>query len=188
MANRNETKATPTIDAEVLIGSEPAADGTILPHGLRLRFSHGEVLEIFGKQLSDTILAQALYHGLKQKLVDAAAISRNPDTGRSATVADKYEAVREVYERLLAGQWNKVREGGSGNTGGLLLSALVRMYPAKTLEQLREFLASKDDTQKAALRANPKIAAIIETIKAERAAKVGDDAPDTDAMLDELNG
>lgn len=176
MANRNETKAAPTIDATIHEGFG----------GITLAFSNGESITITAAQLSPQIAAQALWHGVKQKLVDAAAISRNSDTGRSATVADKFEAVREVYERLLAGQWNKTREGGGGNIGGLLLSALVRMYPAKTVEQLRGFLDDKSDAEKAALRANPKIAAIIETIKAERAAKSGGDAPDTDAMLDEL--
>ena len=125
----------------------------------------------------------ATMHGLKQKLVDAAAIGRNPDTGRSATIADKYNAVRAVYDRLLAGMWNAPRgEGGTGS-GGLLFRALVRMYPGKSPEALREYLSGKTPAEQAALRKNPRVAAIIEEIRAEAP---DEDSADSDAMLDEL--
>lgn len=155
--------------------------------GLALEFSNGRTLALTAAQLSQTIMEQAIWHGLKQKLVDAAAISRNPDTGASATIEDKYNAVREVYDRITDPtnpMWNKIREGGSGAVGGLLLRALVRMYDGrKTVEQLREYLESKTDAEKSALRKNPKVAEIIAEIKAERAT---DDGIDTDELLSEL--
>ena len=152
---------------------------------LVIEFAHGKRIELNPVDLADSVYKQAVYHGLKQKLVDAAAISRNPETGRSASIEDKYQAVKTVYDRLLAGQWNAVRgEGGTG-TGGLLFAALCRMYAGrKTEEELREWLATKDKKAQAELRKNPKVAAIIEQIKAERGA---DDEDVGEDLLGELD-
>jgi hypothetical protein len=67
-----------------------------LAYGLNLAFSNGRMLQIKHGDLSNVLMAEALWHGMKQKLVDAAAISRNPETGRSATVEDKFDAVQTV--------------------------------------------------------------------------------------------
>ena len=151
--------------------------------GLTLTFSNGQELRIHVSQLTPEVGGYALMHGLKRKLVDGAAISRNPETGRAASVEDKFQAVKTVYDRLLAGQWNAVREGG-GATGGLLLQALGRMYAGrKTPDELKTFLADKSDAEKTALRKNPRVAQIIEDIRAEtgKAASI-----DTDELLGEL--
>ena len=160
-----------------------AISATIDGTTLSLTFANGETLTMRGDALNSDVQQYAMMHGLKQKLVDAAAISRNTETGRAATVEDKYQAVRVVFDRLLAGQWNATREGG-GNGGGLLFQALCRMYAGrKTPEQLRAFLADKTDAEKAALRKNPRVAEIIEAIRAEtgKTANV-----DTDELLGEL--
>lgn len=150
---------------------------------MRLTYSDGAELSLTTSQLTSDICTTAIWHGLKQKLVDAAAISRDPETGRAATIATKQAAVREVFERLLAGEWNKRRE--SGATGGLLLTALVRMYDGrKTRADIEAFLATKTDAEKAALRGNSKVAAIIEEIKAERAKADGANGADLLAELD----
>ncbi len=177
MTTPTKTTTIPTIAAE------------IKDRLLTLTFSNGERITMDAEALAPTIIEQGLMHGLKQKLVDAAAISRNPDTGRSATVADKYDAVREVADRLLAGEWNKTREGGAGSGVSLLLAALTRMYDGrKTKDEVVAFLDGKTDAEKAALRASPKVAPIIAEIKLEReAAKPAAKSVDTDAMLDELD-
>lgn len=131
--------------------------------------------------LTSEIINMATLHGLKQKIVDAAAIARNPDTGRSASVADKYAAMKEVFDRLLSGEWNKARGDGATGAGGLLFRALCIMYPAKDPADLRGFLDGKTKAEQAALRKNPKITAIIDTLREEEATDV-----DTDSMLDEL--
>lgn len=152
---------------------------------LRLAFSNGLEIALAPEELGTEIRNAALLHGLKQKLVDAAAISRNTETGRPATVSDKYEAVKAVYDRLLAGQWNATREGGGTATGGLLLQALCRMYAGrKTAEELKAFLADKTDAEKAALRKNPRIAQHIADIRAEQAKDGGIDSDDILAGLD----
>lgn len=167
----NDTKRNATITA------------TINGQVLTLSFANGETLTLWADVLSTDIQQQAMLHGLKQKLVDAAAISRNPETGRAASVEDKFQAVKTVYERLRGGSWNAIREGG-GTTGGLLLQALCRMYAGrKTPEELKAFLAYKSDAEKTALRKNPRVAQIIEDIRAEqgKAASI-----DTDELLGEL--
>lgn len=152
------------------------------PAIMQLRFGNGSTMHVTGDDLK-TVAGACFWHGAKQKLVDAAAMSRNPETGKSATIDDKEAAVREVFERLQAGEWNKTREGGA--TGGLLLRALLRMYDGrKSREEIETFLESKTDAEKAALRANPKVAAIIAEIKAE-APPVA--AVDSNAMLGELD-
>lgn len=151
----------------------PAIDATIAGDILTLTFSNGETLTVDRAKMADGIRHAAMMHGFKQKLVDAAAISRNPDTGKTASIDDKYNAVREVYDRLLSGQWNKNRESGSVR-GGLLFRALCMVYPDKTPDAIRSFLEAKTAEQKTALRKVPKIAAIIATLK--------DDDTDTDGV------
>lgn len=175
---------TPVISTETTIDTDifPVA----LPRGwLKLTCSNGEQQELNTTTLSPEIQLAAMLHGLKQKLVDAAAISRNPDTGRAASPEDKWAAVMEVYERITKpdGTWNKTREGGAGGSGGLLFRALVRLYPNKTPDALREYLDGKTDAEKTALRKNPKVATVIEEIRAETG-KVAN--VDTDELLGEL--
>lgn len=155
-----------------------------IANNLVIEFAHGKRVELNPFDLAEEIREHAVFHGLKQKLVDAAALSRNPETGRSASIEDKYQAVKTVYDRLRAGHWNAVREGG-GATGGLLLQALCRMYAGrKTPDELKAFLADKTDAEKTALRKNPRVAQIIEDIRAEtgKAASI-----DTDELLGELD-
>ena len=174
-----ETKRQNAITAEII-----HSETDNRPCALLLQFANGEMLSITASQLQQSIMEYAIFHGLKQKLVDAAAISRNPENGRAASIDDKFQAVKAVYDRLLAGQWNATREGG-GQSGGLLFKALCRMYSNKSPEQIAAFLAGKTDADKTALRKNPKIAAIIEEIRAEtgKAANI-----DTDELLSELEG
>ena len=152
-------------------------------------FADGQGLSIHADQLTPEIRHEAIMHGLKQKIGDAAAIGRNPETGRSATLSDKHAAMRAVIERLQAGAWNAERGEGGSPAGGLLFAALVRMYAGKKSDDaIRAFLAGKDDKQKAALRKNPRVAEIIEEIKAERAADNADGEEPGADLLDELDG
>jgi len=125
--------------------------------------------------LSPEMAVYATLHGLKQKIVDAAA--------GLGTIGEKYEAMAGIRDRILDGEWNK-RAEGSGTPSGLLLKALIRLYPDKDANDLKDFLATKDKKEQAALRKNPKVAAIIETIKAESMKTSG---IDSDELLDELD-
>ena len=153
---------------------------------LHLSFDNGERIDLSVDELTPAMRTMAMLHGLKQKLVDAAAISRDPETGRSATTADKYRAVKAVYDRLTGPNpsWNAVRgEGSSMWAGGLLFAALAQLYPAKPLDALREYLSGLTLAQQAALRKNPRVAPVIEELKAARAAAAGDDGDEPGADL-----
>lgn len=136
---------------------------------LTITFGNGEQITVNPTALSDEIRTAAMLHGLKQKLGDAAAISRNPDTGRSASLDDKIAAVREVFERITSpdGTWNKIRESGEGSgNGGLLFRALCNIYAGRrTPEQITAFLEDKTEAEKAALRKSFIVAKEIERIR-----------------------
>lgn len=142
----------------------------------------GKDLRVEVANLDPMIVQQATFHGLKQKLIDAAAIGRNPDTGKSATDLDKYEAVFEVYQRITSAQpmWNAIREGGDGSAS-LLARALMRIQ-GKDRATVDAWLKTKNDAEKKALRANAKVAAAIAEIQAEGV----DPDIDSDDLLDEL--
>lgn len=157
------------------------------PAYMRLMFADGETRTVTERDIDRQGMA-FMWHGAKQKFIDAGAISRNPETGRSATVADKKAAILEVIERCtVLGQWNKTREGGGGGTGTLLLEALIRMYAGKKdRAALVEYLDSLTAEQKRQLERNPRVAPIIEAIRTERRLASGkaDDGEDLLAQLD----
>lgn len=152
-----------------------------------LTFADGTSHTVTSENLSNGLQRAYMWHGAKQKFIDAAAISRNPETGQSATVADKRAAVMEVIDRCTVhGQWNKIREGGGGS-GTLLLEALIRMYAGKKDRvTLVEYLDGLTTEQKRQLERNPRVAPIIEAIRTERRLASGkaDDGEDLLAQLD----
>lgn len=162
MSTKTETPRIPAIAAEIT--------------GTRLVFTTatGEALTVEASALSPEIQQAAMMHGLKQKIGDAAALSRNPETGRSATLEDKFNAMTEVFTRLESGQWNKTRESGE-TAGGLLFKALCKVKPEKAPAEIRYWLDGLDKTQQAALRKLPAIANAIEEIRAANAKTGGID-------------
>ena len=155
---------------------QAAIETRLTDYTLTLTFANGKEMTVNIASLSADIARAATLHGLKQKLCDAGAIARDPETGRTATIDTKYQAVKEVFDRITStdGTWNKQREAGS--TGGLLTTALIRMYAGrKTKEQVLEYLSLRTPAEQAALRKVKRIAELIEEIKAERAANAGND-------------
>ena len=180
----NTTKRTPAVSIVAIDGVTMTERAIRIPDNLSILFADksGSAFNVSG--LSDEVLTQALVHGLRQKLADAAAISRNIDTGASATVADKKAAVMAVAERLAGGEWNKTTRETSGAT--MLADALARMKGCDVSDMVA-FLADKTEEQKAALAKNPRVAATILQIKAERAAsRAANSGVDADGMLSDL--
>jgi hypothetical protein len=189
MTTTNTTARIPAIAVDVSIADAPSS--LSISHGqLTLKFADGTASAISTIDLSPEILSQALMHGLKQKLVDAAAIARNTETGASATLADKKEAVLSVLNRLMAGSWNATREGGeSAAKGSILLLALQRAQPAADPVALAIRVKALTDAERAALMKNPKILPHVQAIQAERAAAATKKSGvDSDALLSDLLG
>jgi hypothetical protein len=133
-------------------------------------------------KLSDRVRDRAMLHGMIQRISDAAALSRDPATGIPATPADKLASMRALVDHYETGteEWNRRRAGGDG---GVLVRALMELYPTKTREQIGEFLAGKSAREKDALKRSAKVAPIIERM--ERDAGRGLDG---NAMLEGLEG
>lgn len=141
--------------------------------------------------LAQEIRQTAIVHGLKQKIVDAAALSRDPETGRSASPEQKFQAMKEVADRItdpVAPSWNARAGEGSGGEGGLLVRALMRMS-GKDRETVVREVQNWDKKQQAAVRALPDVAAVIAKIKEEDGAKVAPkDAAAVQGLLASLMG
>ena len=175
--------ATTTTTTKKDIEATVADDGTLI-----LEFRHGETLRVHPETLAPEIQRVALLHGLKQKLVDAAAISRDTKTGRAATIVTKFDAVREIFDRITGAggetpSWNKPRAGGAGGQGGLLARAIAR-YKGVEVAAAKAYLDRLTDAQKQALRVDPRIATIINELRMESAKPAG---IDTDALLGGLD-
>lgn len=141
---------------------------------LTITGSNGKTLAMHRADFNQQIQSMATLHGLKQKIVDAAAMSSG------ATIDEKWGAMVEVFNRLRDGEWNKRRESGEPR-GGLLFNALVRAYPQRKPEEIREFLSKKSRTEQNAMLNNSRLRPHVDAIRAEMAKNI-----ESDELLDEL--
>ena len=149
-------------------------------------FANGRDLAVDVSALSPEMQQQAMLHGIKQKLVDAGALSRSTETGKPASVDDKYAAVAEVHGRLLAGVWHKERAKKADETVAskdLLARALIQMT-GKDRAYVDDYLSAKTKEQRNALKKNPRVAAIV----TELSAATVSNGINTDELLGELIG
>jgi len=158
---------------------KPVVSTDIFGDSLTLTFKTGHELSIDINTLSPEIQKQAMLHGLKQKLVDAAAIARNTETGDSATEHDKYMAVKTVFDRItmVNGTWNAIREGVEKAQGGVFMRAVMELT-GKTKAQLDAMLEKLTKEQIAALKKNDKIVDIMQRMEREALANKGDKSDD----------
>jgi hypothetical protein len=136
--------------------------------------------------LADEITERATYHGLVQKISDAAAL------GKDATPSDKYNAMLAVADRLIAGEWKQSRGESAGPVAGLIFRAFsqwvadmakAKKVDAPSAETIRSIYDGKTRAEQLALRNVPAIATIIETLKT---AKTPAKSVDTDSLLADL--
>ncbi len=139
-------------------------------------FSNGETVTVIANDLSKTVKARALLHGLSQKVGD----SYSGADGIDAAV----EAARATVKNLGEGDWNTVREGGAGPRSTVLLQSLIRVS-GKTEEECAAVIAKQDEDGLKALRAHPEIKAAGCAIRAEKAAAAADKS-DTPSVADLL--
>lgn len=131
--------------------------------------------------LDPALARRAAIHGMIQRLSDAAAIPRNPETGQPASPEEKRAAIAALADHYASGttEWNRKRAGGEGAvSGGLLRRALEEIYPGKDIPA---FLKGKTKAEQAALRASPKVAPVIARMQMESTKGI-----DVEAMLERL--
>lgn len=69
-------------------------------------------------KLSDECKAYAMFHGLKQRGSDAAALSRDDVSGKTAPASEKKAAIEKVVNHLMTGtkEWAMTGQGGGGKS------------------------------------------------------------------------
>lgn len=110
--------------------------------------------------LSPEVAAYAALHGLKQRIVDAAALERD-EMGRPASPADKWAAMAKLVTHYASGskEWGLRAAGGEGTGGGVAGGLTLRAVAAVQGVELRvmrerlEALAEKRGTTTKALLA-----------------------------------
>lgn len=144
--------------------------------------------------LADDITRRAMLHGLVQKVSDAAAIAKSELSGdpeKDATA--KFEAMKSVADRLVAGEWSKRTGDGSGPVAGVIYRAFEEWVgdmarkakkPVPEATAIRAKYDAMDRAGQLALRNVPAIAKIIDRIKSERGSKA--ETVDTGSLLGEL--
>lgn len=139
----------------------------------------GEVVLDLGKVHADN-LAYAALHGFKQRLADAAAMSCDTATGRSATPQEKYEAIKRLADHYMAGgaEWNVAREGGVGGGRVSYLAEALAQVKGLDVGAVREWLKERTAAEKAALENVPEVKAIIDARRAK-----GSESVDAGALI-----
>lgn len=150
-----------------------------------ITFSDGRDLSLEASTLTPEIQRIAMMQALANKLVDAAAIKCNTNTGLPASIDDKYKAVAEVHARLTGDNptWNKERGTGEKAPKGkeLLVRALMQMKGCSK-DVIEQFLTTKTKAEVEALKKNERVAKIMVELQAAG----GTGGVDTDALLCEL--
>lgn len=146
----------------------------------------------FDTEKANAALTQrAAMHGWKQRISDAAAMSRNPENGQPATPQEKMEAMAELIAHYESGtaDWSRRGSGsGGGESPALVVEAVARVKGVSTTEAsaMIDRMAAADGTDRktaiAKLRKAGAVAKAMLAIKAERLAAV----PADDGLLDGL--
>ena len=84
--------------------------------------------------------ARAMTFGLKQRVADAAALSRDPETGASATPEEKFAEMTRMAEHLASGtdQWELRAAGPRDDAASWVSKALVHLGKAANTTEANE--------------------------------------------------
>jgi hypothetical protein len=127
-------------------------------------FKEGQSIEVNLEQLNADIQRRAALHGLAQKIGDAAAGKKGDDA---------YEACMGVYERIIAGEWQKATEKGESRPS-MVIEAIFRALTKGGKNPVMADLQAKytgegaEERRKAAL-SNPQVKAEYAALQAEAA-------------------
>ncbi len=172
------------------VSTEIRRDNEGTPMALVITVDGHEPIIVNPATLALDIQREAIVHGLKQKLIDAAALERD-EHGRPASATDKYNAILAVYNRITDEedpQWNGRAEGDGTSGAGLLVRAVAEAT-GQSVADVADVVKGWDKKTQAAMRADSTIKPIIDRMKAEMEAKRATAAKatvDTGALLQGL--
>jgi hypothetical protein len=134
--------------------------------------------------------AWAEIHGWIQRGSDGAAKSRDPETGRPATPADKLAGIQRVVDHYESGAEEWEMRGGGGTGRSLTIEAIARVKgveyeEAEAMVDRHAETIHKGD-RKAALANLRQAAAVMEAMDAIRKERAPKPKADADTLLNEL--
>lgn len=131
----------------------------------------GKTFEVVVSKYPAEILACAIAHGFKQKFGDAAS---------GGTPAEKYAEVQAIHASLLAGEWERT---AAPDLTPIICEAISRINKLPLKDVVKA--AEKGGEEKVKTwGANPRVKAEILKIRAERAAKLADEAEEVEIDLE----
>ena len=131
--------------------------------------------------LSAEVREHGLFHGLTQRVQDKAAISRNPDTGRSVTPQDKLAAMAALCDHLNNGGAWEMRQASKARLDRAALFEAVAEVSGREASVVEARYRDREDSVLRTLLERADIAAAY----ARRTAR---DSGQADALLAELEG
>lgn len=148
--------------------------------GVEFTFQGAEPKLVALSDFSPDIQLHFALYGISQKLGDAYSSAKG-------VVADAQAMFNATLEQLVAGDWRAARgEGESKPRTTEFVAALARIK-SKTVEEMQTAVDAMDEDKRKQLRSNDRVKAVIQVMRAEKAAaklKKMADAPD--AELDDL--
>ena len=156
--------------SRLLKESTIADDGSV---NVRLDYVNGETRNF---AIPATMLARFAAHGAEQKLGDAIA--------GEADLNDAILSVDDLMARLANGEWTATRASG-GFAGTSILAQALMEASGNDRGAIMEYLSTKTQAEKLALRRAARIKPIIDRLEAEKATK-SPSTVDTDSLLGEL--
>lgn len=140
----------------------PFLDVTEKGKVLTFALADGQILTFNIEGVNAEVRERAMIHGFNQKIRDASAgFSKDKDYDGA------FEAMQKVIEALEGGSWN--RTGGAGLKGqGVLAEAIARMKGVDITIAGNAVKVATDEQKKGWMK-NPKVAALMAQIVAERA-------------------
>ena len=153
---------------------------SVITHALQQRADGTALLTFIVKDVGNVVLdtakchaavrAKAETHGWFQRINDAAAISRNTETGKPASPKDKFDALRALVEHYHSGtsDWSRKSERLPGrDSSALLIEAMCEVYPEKDRATVEKFVEGKSAKERVALLNHGEIKKAADAIRAK---------------------
>lgn len=147
---------------EVNFGERGRMKWVPISQGLQVFLKNGVTLKFDPKELSSETLELAMRHGLKQKLADGCSANDTADQDE-ATILKQWEALKGGWSTRVAVDKDET------------LAKAIAEVTGKPLEEVKEKLKGMKPEEKKAIRANKRIAEVIDRLESEGVEAVDDE-------------